>query len=501
MRLIAIIILGIVTGLWCVFSPGTLCIGILGFGLVYLFGLHLKDLKERKLFLIFCLLALLMRFTLSLFNYYLSCFKGIGVDFIPDARAYSTSGQYIAEVINGKGFGIENNEVPWLHYLRDTYAGLMPESGYRVDAFAKHIGFVYSLFGYDPLVIKFINSILSVFSGVLLFMLAKKMFSVRIANIVLILVIFWPSLFLWSITGLKDTLLIFLVTLSIYIYIEHIRNNIGILEYSILMLGLLTSSYVIFFVLLAFGILFRIYKNHSFQCFVNKDIFSIVTAMVVIKFCCDFINLLRPFTFMTLIFAFILSVVTFIRRKDWIIFTALTGVALLCIIILYKSDVAKFYAFYARQTVDHQYCQFVEGDFGYNVYPLEYYNSTSIIPLTTLIYSYFRGLSYALFSPFLFFGVRNIFNLFAALQTLFFCALSPFILRGLVITLRYKWKDVLPILTFSISTISAYALLEGNIGTMFRHRDSLMAFFIFFAVVGAGVSLGYIEKTLSVHEN
>lgn len=501
---IAIIISGVIAGLWLSFSPGTLCISSLGFGLIYLFSLRLKEAGQRKFFITVCLAALLARFGLSFFNYYFSYIKGIGVDFIPDARAYSTSGQYIVEAITGKKFGIENNEVAWLYYLRDIYSGLLPDSGYRVDSFARYIGFLYSLFGYDPLTIKFINSILSVFTGVLVFMLANKMFPVKIANITLVLVVFWPSLFLWSITGLKDPLLFFLIILVIYIYLEYIRKKFRLFEYTLLLLSLLTSNYLIFFILL----LVQVFclgtpgssqggsrQKYKIRRFFTKDTFSLVASVVIIKLSCDFIHLVRPFVFAVLICAFMVSAITFFKKRHVIIFIILACVALLFgVKIFHNFDFNKFYGFYIRQTVDHQYCQVVAADSGYCVFPQEYYNSTLTIPFVTLIFSYFNGLAYALFSPFLFFGAHNAFGLFASLLNLLFYALFPFILLGMGVMLRYKWKDALFILMFIFFTISAYALLEGNIGTMFRHRDLLMALFLFFAAVGIGKWLGYVDN-------
>ena len=56
--------------------------------------------------------------------------------------------------------------------------------------------------------------------------------------------------------------------------------------------------------------------------------------------------------------------------------------------------------------------------------------------------------------------------------------------RGLKFAVRYRLADCLQVLLLTALLTVTYALTEGNVGTLYRHRAQAMAFYLIFAAVG-----------------
>lgn len=93
------------------------------------------------------------------------------------------------------------------------------------------------------------------------------------------------------------------------------------------------------------------------------------------------------------------------------------------------------------------------------------------------------GLVYLLFAPFPW-AISNMRQLLTLPETLVWYALMPAFVRGLLHSIRYRLRDVLPIVTFTAMLTLAYALMQGNVGTAYRQRTQVTMFFFIFMGVG-----------------
>jgi hypothetical protein len=93
------------------------------------------------------------------------------------------------------------------------------------------------------------------------------------------------------------------------------------------------------------------------------------------------------------------------------------------------------------------------------------------------------GVAYFLFSPFPW-QITSALKAFALPEMLLIYLLTPAMIRGIRYTIRTRFREGLQILlVMSLLTVS-YALGEGNVGTLYRHRAQAISFYLMFAAVG-----------------
>lgn len=93
------------------------------------------------------------------------------------------------------------------------------------------------------------------------------------------------------------------------------------------------------------------------------------------------------------------------------------------------------------------------------------------------------GIAYLLFAPFPW-AINGVRQLLVVPETLVWYALMPAFVKGLLYSLRYRLRDVLPIVVFATTLTIAYALMQGNVGTAYRQRTQVAIFFFVFMAVG-----------------
>ena len=60
----------------------------------------------------------------------------------------------------------------------------------------------------------------------------------------------------------------------------------------------------------------------------------------------------------------------------------------------------------------------------------------------------------------------------------------PMLVLGLWFSMRYRLRQVLPILIFTVMLSLAYSVFQGNLGNAYRERAQLLMFYFIFAAVG-----------------
>ena len=414
LSILLIIFLSLLLGVGQIVSPGFICLLFIYIILGYLLWKYSKE-EDKRFILVLFVSGIFLRATLSFVLYSLSYAQGYSGFLSGDAGIYSKRAWQLAQF--------------WLDPLKNSF----PLTSYGMNGYTYFNAFFYSLFGYGPLVLKFINCLLGTASGILIFYIAKDIFNAKIARLSAIFVVFSPSLIRWSIDVLKDPMINFLIILFFWILIKLREKKWFYLIPSI-------------FVVLIIKIL-------------GNPLYPILAFMLVFVF--FMVLRSKPLKIVVLIFL-ICSIILIFYLTD-----------------MNPRDQAQELL---KKAAFYQKLQAQSDEAGYFLY-----GNTTItegrINLISLPLSYLKGLSYALFSPFPW-AMTSHLQLFAYPQILLWYFLFPFVLIGVLLSLRYKIKGTLAVIVFIFLVSSLLALVEGNIGSVFRHRDWISPFFLIFAVTG-----------------
>jgi 4-amino-4-deoxy-L-arabinose transferase-like glycosyltransferase len=96
------------------------------------------------------------------------------------------------------------------------------------------------------------------------------------------------------------------------------------------------------------------------------------------------------------------------------------------------------------------------------------------------------GIAYFLFSPFPW-QLTSVLKLFSLPEMLLIYVLVPSMVRGIAFAVRTRLRESLQVLLLTALLTVAYALGEGNVGTLYRHRAQALAFYLMFAAAGIEV--------------
>ena len=69
-------------------------------------------------------------------------------------------------------------------------------------------------------------------------------------------------------------------------------------------------------------------------------------------------------------------------------------------------------------------------------------------------------------------------------ETLYFYTLVPGILSGIVFLFRRRLVDSVGVLLVAMTVTFGYAIGQGNVGTLYRHKAQVIGFYYAFAAVG-----------------
>ncbi|HLA78483.1 MAG TPA: glycosyltransferase family 39 protein [Vicinamibacteria bacterium] len=97
------------------------------------------------------------------------------------------------------------------------------------------------------------------------------------------------------------------------------------------------------------------------------------------------------------------------------------------------------------------------------------------------------GVAYFLFSPFPW-EITSTLKLFSLPEMLFIYFLTPAILRGIRYAVHERFRESVQVLLLTGLLTVSYALGEGNVGTLYRHRAQALGFYLMFAALGREVS-------------
>ncbi len=292
-----------------------------------------------------------------------------------------------------------------------------------------YVSVLYYLVGPNPLVPSVLNSVYGCAVAVLLYRITADLDRPEAGRYAALLGMFTPSHMLWSALNLRDTPTILALVLAVYFTVRLKQEFSGgaVIGFVLSMLVLLGLRYYIF--VLALGSLVIGYlgvRSGRMAEFLAGGILFLGAAMILYQ--------AAP------------------PENEFLRSASLSGIQ------SYRQGM-------------------VEG--AESAYLVDADVST---PLGALLYLPV-GLAYFLLAPFPW-QWGSLRQLIAVPETLFWYALIPATLAGFIRLAREKMAVVLPLYVLMASVTLSYSMVQGNVGTAFRHRAQVIVFAYIFAGIG-----------------
>lgn len=376
-------------------------------------------------------------------------------DVIADASTFTSCGIYVRDVIKGQA----SSYYPIVRVLWYGFAGLLPDA-HQLSGLAYMQGVMYSAFGYSLIAMKLINSLVSVATGFLVYRFLKDRLPGRTAIIAMTVTLFWPTTLIWSVTGLKEAMIIFFSMAALMLFAGIFSAGLNVRR---ILVYLLIAGTVITFVdtlRVRMWILFFVTFVLSWALMVFSGLRPLIKRAIVISAA---------------------AALLLISRAEWFKNEAYLAA---CRSVASQVMQARDYA-----------------STNYRIYPERMYvNNVDMIkskvltePLSPVEWAsaIIKGLAYFGFSPF-FYQLNMSKALIGAYPVaLLTLSLLPFAIKGSAAALGRDIRSFLPFLVFMLVYWAASSLISGNIGSAFRHRDIMMPIYIMFSVIGfPGISGG-----------
>ena len=293
---------------------------------------------------------------------------------------------------------------------------------------------IYGMIGRNMLAVQFVNAVLGAATAPVVFLCAQHIFTNhKVARYAGLFVAFYPSLVLWSSQGLKDGPLVFVLTISMLATLklgEKLNlKNLLVLVFSLF--ALLSLRFYVFYMMVAAiaGAFVIGMRQMTTQSFVRQ--FVIIIAL---GFSLTYLGVLRYASRQIETF----GDVQLLQRS--------------------RTDLAD------RANSGFQSDADVSTTSG----------ALAILPV---------GLVYLLFAPFPW-QLASLRQSITLPEMIVWWASVPLLVLGLWFAIRYRLRQVSPILIFTSMLTLAYSLFQGNVGTAYRQRSQLLVFYFIFVAVG-----------------
>lgn len=293
---------------------------------------------------------------------------------------------------------------------------------------------VYGLVGRNLLAVQFINSVFGAAAAVVIFLCAHHVFNnVRVARLAAIAVAFYPSLVLWSSQGLKDGPIVFFLAVAILASLKLGEK--------------LSAKYLVALVCSLFVLLsFRFYVFYMISV-------AIAGAFVIGMQKLNAKNFIRQFV---------------------VIMAAGLALTYLGVTRYASVQLEQFASLERIQRSRLDLATSAQSGFGRDVDVSTSEGAISTIPL---------GLLYLLFAPFPW-QLVSLRQSITLPEMVVWWASFPMFILGLWFSIKYRLRQISPILIFTAMLSIAYSIFQGNVGTAYRQRAQLLVFYFIFVAVG-----------------
>ena len=319
-------------------------------------------------------------------------------------------------------------------YYQSLVKGFIGESAGSGWGMIYLVATVYGLVGRNLLAVQFINSVLGAATAVVIFLCAKAVFNNgRVAKVAASAVAFYPSMVLWSSQGLKDGPIVFLLALSILATLR-LGEKISLKHITLLVCCLFSllsmRCYVFYMISIAIGGAFIIGMQK-------------VTA----------VSFLRQFI---------------------IIITLGLALTYLGITRYANVQIEQFGSLERIQRSRLDAATTAQSGFAKDVDVSTTGGALATIP---------TGLLYLLFAPFPW-QIVSLRQSITLPEMVLWWASFPMLVMGLWFSIKYRLRQISPILIFTVMLSLAYSIFQGNVGTAYRQRAQLLVFYFIFVAVG-----------------
>ena len=293
---------------------------------------------------------------------------------------------------------------------------------------------IYALLGRNMLAVQFANSVLGAATAIIIFLCAQEVFkSDRVARLAAICVAFYPSLVLWSAQGLKDGPIVFCLAVAILATLKLGQK--------------FNLKYVIILVFSLFSLLsLRFY----------------VFYMLVVAIGGAFVMGMQKLTATNFARQFIIMILLGLSLT-YLGVTRYANVQLENYVSLERIQRSRADAAVSAQS-----------GFARDVDVSTTQGALSTIPI---------GLLYLLFAPFPW-QLTSLRQSITLPEMVVWWASFPLLILGLWFSMKYRLRQISPILIFTIMLSLAYSVFQGNVGTAYRQRAQLLVFYFIFVAVG-----------------
>jgi len=289
-------------------------------------------------------------------------------------------------------------------------------------------GASYYLFGPTQIPLKLLNAFVGAFSCRYVYSLARELFGVSVARRATTLFVYFPSLVLWSALNIRDAWVVFLI---VYTSAKSLQLTRGYSHLALVQLLLATYAMTHF-------------RDYLFYVVALPPVIAVLIARRG--------HLVRNFVIATLAaLAVVVLVQQGVVRKKTASRMSLEGLSQT------RQEMATGgSAFHGRVDVST---------------PAK---ALAFLPI---------GVAYFLFSPFPW-EITSVLKLFSLPEMILIYALTPAAVRGIAHCARDRFRDCFQVLLLTGLLTVSYALGEGNVGTLYRHRAQVIGFYLMFAAVG-----------------
>lgn len=296
------------------------------------------------------------------------------------------------------------------------------------------VGGIYATLGRNLLAVQFVNAVLGAATALIIYLCALHVFNnVRVARFSALAVAFYPSLVLWSSQGLKDGPIVFFLALSILATLKLSQR------FDLKYIAILACS------------LFAILSLRFY-------VFYMISAAVVGAFVIGMQKL---------------TATNFIRQFAVII---IIGLALTYLgVTRYANLQLEHYGSLERI----QTSRLDAATRGQSGYAIQSDVSTGEGALSTIPI----GMLYLLFAPFPW-QLSSLRQSITLPEMILWWTSFPLLILGLWFSIRYRLRQISPILIFTVMLSLAYSIFQGNVGNAYRQRSQLLVFYFIFVAVG-----------------
>ena len=286
----------------------------------------------------------------------------------------------------------------------------------------------FYLFGDSQIPVKMLNALIGTASAAYVFLIARDLFGRATARRAAILCAFFPSLVLWSILNIRDAWVVFLIVFISWKSLQVVRSY-SLSALASVVLAALSLSWL------------------------RDYLFYVVAIPPVVAFLIGRrSNLGRNFT---VAFLAGLALLVFVQQTD----VGTTAADRMTLEALSK----------ARQDLATG-----GSSLGQNIDISTPGRALAYLP---------TGLAYFFFSPFPW-QITSVLKAFALPEMLLIYFLTPAMIRGIRYTIRTRFREALQVLLVTSLLTISYALGEGNVGTLYRHRAQAISMYLMFAAAG-----------------